>query len=229
MAANTQITLSWNTVSDTVRIDQLNQQGIVVQSFSVVPVGTLPVVVPGSTKLTVYRLVALRGGMEASQSISITVQCSTGWFFGDQYAPPEAGCPTAVGAKGPGAFQPYERGFFIYVNANGLNTIYGLTSSDSRFISYPNGWDGSTVYACNGKPPSGLFAPTAMFDWMYCRTNPPIAVQGGWGISIGLGTTTVNNDDRTIQYEDGTGVVYIDSPVGVFRFVPSTGLYSKIT
>lgn len=229
VAANSSITLAWNTVSDAARIDQLNQQGGVVQTFSVTPTGTLPVTVPGSGKLVVYRLAAQRGGQEVTQSIAITVQCATSWFFGDQYAPPDAGCPTAAGAVGPGAFQPFERGYMIYVNANSLNTVYGLTSSDGRFISYPNGWDGVTTYSCWGATGGGLVAPQSMFAWMYCNTNTPIAIQGSWGQAVGLATSAINNDNRTIQYEDGTGAFYIDGPNGVvFRFVPSTGTFVKI-
>ncbi|MBZ0284414.1 MAG: hypothetical protein K8L97_26985 [Anaerolineae bacterium] len=229
VAANSSVTLTWNAVADAARIDQLNQQGVVVQTFSIVPTGTLPVTVPASGKLVVYRLVAQRGGQEVTQSIAITVQCATGWFFGDQFAPADAGCPTAAGAVGPGAFQPFERGYMIYINANSLNTVYGMTTSDGRFISYPNGWDGVTTYSCWGTTGGGLFAPQTMFAWMYCNTNTPIAIQGAWGQAVGLATSTINSDNRTIQYEDGTGAFYIDSPNGsVFRFVPNTGAFTKI-
>lgn len=226
--ANSSITLSWNTISDTARIDQLNAQGVVTQTFSVVPSGTLPVLVPGSSQLVVYRLVAQRGGLEVTQSLPITVLCATAWFFGNEFAPPGAGCPTAVGAIGAGAFQPFERGYMIYINANNLNTIYGLQLQDSRFISYPNGWDGSTTYSCWGTVGSGFFAPQSMFAWVYCTTNPPVALPGGWGAAVGLATANIDTGSRTIQYEDGTGSFYIDAPIGVFRLTPSTGIWSKI-
>jgi hypothetical protein len=226
--ANSSITLSWNTISDAARIDQLNAQGVVTQTFSIVPSGTLPVLVPGSGQLVVYRLVAQRGGQEVTQSLPITVLCATTWFFGNEFAPPGAGCPTAVGAIGTGAFQPYERGYMLYVNANNLNTIYGIQLQDSRYISYPNGWDGTTSYSCWGTVGGGLFAPQSMFAWVYCTTNPPVAVPGGWGMVIGLATANIDTGSRTIQYEEGTGAFYVDAPIGVFRFVPSTGVWSKI-
>jgi hypothetical protein len=227
VVANTPITLTWNSLSDTTRIDQLNSQGALVQSFSVVPTGTLPVVVPGNTgKLVVYKLVAIRNGQEVSASLPITVQCSISWFFGDQFAPPNAGCPTAVGAIGAGAFQPFERGYMIYVNANSLNTVYGLQNQDARYISYTNGWDGTTTYSCFGTPPSGLFAPQNMFAWTYCTTNGPI---GSWSSALGFATTAIDNSSRTIQFEDGTGAFYIDAPIGVFRFSgPTTANWVKI-
>ncbi|MFN8449941.1 MAG: hypothetical protein U0521_15485 [Anaerolineae bacterium] len=33
----------------------------------------------------------------------------------------------------------------LYVNANGLNRVYGLQYDGSRYIAYINGWDGSTL------------------------------------------------------------------------------------
>lgn len=227
VAPNTSVMLSWQTVSDSARIDQLNQQGAVVQTFSVVPTGQLPVSVPGNQgRLVIYRLTALRGGQQATASVPITIQCSIGWFFGNEFAPPDAGCPTTVGAVGSGAFQAFERGFMVYVNANGLNTVYGLQTGGNMYISYPNGWDGTTAYTCASSPPAGLLAPQDMFAWLYCTTNAPI---GGWSQAVGWATSAINKDPRTIQYEDGTGAFYIDSPLGVFRFSnPQTRTWTKI-
>ncbi|MCB9455576.1 MAG: hypothetical protein H6671_06285 [Anaerolineaceae bacterium] len=205
--------LSWNTVSDVARIDQLNQQGAVVQTFSVIPTGQLNVVVPAGSHLVIYKLTAQRGGQEVTQSIPITVQCPISWFFGDQFAPANAGCPTAVGAIGPGAFQSFERGFMIYVNANNMNRIYGMQTQDSRYIEYTNGWDGATLTAST--PPSGLFEPQQMFNWAYFNTNAPI---GSWNGAIGWATGNIDSGNRTIQFEENTGAFYIDAPVGVFRF-----------
>jgi hypothetical protein len=213
VTSNSSIVLSWNTISDTARIDQLNQQGAVVQTFSIIPTGQLTVLVPGGTRLVIYKLTAQRGGQEVTQSIPITVQCPISWFFGDQYAPASANCPTSVGAIGVGAFQSFERGFMIYVNANNLNRIYGLQTQDGRYIEYTNGWDGTTL--TTSSPPGGLFEPQQMFNWAYFNTNAPI---GSWNGAIGWGTGSIDSGNRTIQFEEGTGVFYVDSPVGVFRF-----------
>jgi hypothetical protein len=197
------------------------------QTFSVTPSGTLPVLVSGNTgRVAVYQLTAIRGGQQAQLSLSINVQCAMSWFFGDQYAPPGSGCPTALGAVGAGAFQPFERGYMIYVNANGLNTIYGMQNQDARYIGYTNGWDGSTTYSCFGTPPTGLFAPQNMFAWVYCTTNGPI---GTWSSAVGFATTAIDTGSRTIQFEEGTGAFYVDSPLGVFRFTgPTTATWAKI-
>lgn len=213
VTGNSNITLSWNSISDTARIDQLNQQGAIVQTFSVIPVGQLNVLVPAGSRLVIYKLTAQRGGQEVTQSIPITVQCPISWFFGDQYAPANASCPTGVGAIGIGAFQSFERGFMIYVNANNLNRVYGMQTQDSRYIEYTSGWDGTTITP--GSPPSGLLEPQQMFNWVYFNTNAPI---GSWNGAIGWATSNIDSGNRTIQFEESTGAFYIDAPVGVFRF-----------
>lgn len=225
--ANSSVTLTWNALADTARIDQLNQQGAVVQTFNVIPSGSLPVTVPGNLgRVVVYRLAVQRGGQEVSLSLAITIQCSVSWFFGDQFAPPNAGCPQAAGALGSGRYQPFERGYMFFINANNLNTVFGLVNQDNRYISYPMTWNQTTTYNCAGSPPGGKFAPQAVFDWMYCNTNAPV---GTWSSAIGWGTGNIDTGQRTIQYESGTGAIYIDSPVGVFRLEPSSGKWTKIT
>jgi hypothetical protein len=58
-----------------------------------------------------------------------------------------------------------------------------------------------------------------MFNWAYYSTLAPI---GSWNSSIGWGTTDINSDPRTIQWEGspgGSGAFYIDAPGGaVYRF-----------
>jgi hypothetical protein len=200
----------------------MNAQGQVSQTFNVVPSGSLPVTVPGNLgTLVVYRLVVFRGAVQDTRSVAITVQCATAWFFGNQYAPPNSGCPTGVQSSVNGAFQAFERGFMIRVTT----TIYGAQNQDARFITYTSGWDGTTTYSCFGTPPSGLLAPQAVFAWVYCNTNAPI---GGWSGAIGFATTNIDHGNRTFQFED-TGAVYIDSPTGVFRFSStSSGTWTKI-
>jgi hypothetical protein len=192
----------------------------------VVPSGSLPITVPGNLgKLVIYRLVAIRNAQEVTFSIPITVSCSTAWFFGNQFAPPNAGCPTGAQSSGPGAFQQFERGFMIYLNVSSANRIYGGQNDGARYIEYQNGWDGSTTYSCFGTPPGGFFAPQNMFAWAYCNTNAPIGV---WSSAVGWAIGNIDTNNRTIQYED-TGAFYIDSPIGVFRFTgPSTSQWTKI-
>ncbi len=226
VTANSSVTLVWSAQAESARIDVLNAQAQVTQTFNVVPSGSLPVTIPGNLgTLVVYRLTVFRGTQQDTRSVAITVQCATAWFFGNQYAPPNSGCPTGPQTTGAGAFQAFERGFMIYINDSNRNTIFGAQNQDARFITYPNGWDGTTAYTCFGTPTSGLVAPQNMFAWAYCNTNAPI---GAWTSSVGFGTTNIDAGNRTIQFED-SGAVYIDSPLGVFRFSnTSSGTWTKI-
>jgi hypothetical protein len=201
-----------------------------VQTFTVIPSGSLPVTVPGNVgRVVVYRLAAQRGGQEVTFSLAITVQCSVSWFFGDQFAPPNAGCPQAAAVKGSARFQPFERGYALDLVINNVNTAIGLVNQDNRYITYTMGWDLTTVYNCFGSPPPGKFAAQDVFDWLFCAGNNPPVASGTWLDQAGWATSPINKDQRTIQFESGTGVFYIDSPVGVFRFEPSSGKWTKIT
>jgi hypothetical protein len=224
VSANNVITLQWVTISDSTRIDLLNQQGGVVQTFATVtPSGQISVTVPGNLgRQVIYRLVAMRSGQEASQSVPIIINCTIAWFFGD--ATGVTGCPSAVGSISGGAFQNFERGLMIYVTANGMNKIYGLQTSDNRYIAYQNGWDNSALSYDNA--PSGFFQPKEEFRWAFINTLAPV---GTWQNSIGWGTSDINRDLRTIQFEESTGAFYIDSPLGIYRFSGGdNGTWTKV-
>jgi hypothetical protein len=222
---NSSVTLTWNAIADTARIDQLNQQGSVIQTFTVVPNGQLPVTVPGNLgRVVIYRLAVQRSGQEVTLSIPITILCSQSWFFGDQNT---TGCPQAPALSGLGRFQQFERGYMVYVNANNMTTVYGLVNQNSQYISYITSWDGQTQYSCAANPPNELLPPKSIFMWTYCNTNAPT---GSWIQTLGWGTSDLNTDDRKIQYEEGTGAFYIDSPIGVFRFSgTASGTWTKVT
>src|SRR5690606_28624017 len=105
------VTLRWDTVADIVRIERLNINGQVIQTFSVTPVGELPVTNPANEGNTVtYRLTGIRGVQEVSALLSITVSgdpipvttpstsgtpatgvtnCPINWFFGNEFVPTE--------------------------------------------------------------------------------------------------------------------------------------------
>lgn len=223
-SANTPVLLRWTTAADTARIDQLNQQGAVTQTFPVVPNGELTVTIPDNQgRVVVYRLVALRGGQEVTRSLPITIRCPIDWFFGNEFAPAGSACPTGVGAIGPGAFQPFERGVMIFVNANGLNRIYGLQNDGSRYAALVNGWNGTDLPY--DAAPSGLTQPQRMFRWAFVNTLAPVST---WQAQIGWGTTAIDENQRTIQFELG-GAFYVDAPTGVYRFSGGDlGTWTKI-
>lgn len=190
------------------RVEILNGQGVSVQSFPNLPIsGSQVFPVPANLGRSVFfRLVASRGGQEAVQDRPVRVNCSASWFFGDQFA--SGVCPAGVGALAAGQVQRFERGVMIYVTANGLNRVYVLSVGDSRYTSYLNGWDGTTIV--NGTPPSGLFDAQGIFNWVYNSTVPSGFTN--WNAAIGWGTTARADRQVTIQYEELTGAFYINAP-----------------
>ena len=217
--AGTSVRLAWTANADFVRIELLDQNSAIVQTFPALPAsGVFTVAIPANQgRVVQYRLVASRAGAEVSQTIPISIICAATWFFGDQYAPPGTACPAAVGAIASGAFQRFERGLMIYVTANGLNRVYGLQNDGARYIAASNGWDGSTL---NTSPaPSGLYMPEQMFNWVYYNTLAPV---GGWNSALGWATTPIDTGQRTIQWEGtigGSSPFFIDAPNGeVYHF-----------
>lgn len=215
--ANTTIIFYYATVNaDSARIEQLNQQGALIQSYPVPVSGQFPVLVQSTFgRVLVFRFVAVRGGAEVAQSVTIGVSCQIPWFFGDAIAPVDAGCPQSLAAAASGAFQPFERGVMIYVTASALNRVFTLQNDGSRYLAYINGWDGTTQ---NTSPaPSGLFIPQQMFNWVYYNTLSPNGLS--WNSALGWATSNIDTNTRTVQYETGTGRFYIDAPGGVvYRF-----------
>jgi hypothetical protein len=215
---NSQITLLFNAQADGARIEVLNAAGAIAQTFPVLPAGSITVLVPDNLGRVIgYRFVATRAGVEQSQVIAINIICPVTWFFGDQFAPAGVPCPTVPGATGDGRWQPFQSGFMIYINANGLNAVIGAQNNPPRYIVYPNNWDGTTLNET--APPSGLFIPQQMFNAIYYTTNAPI---GSWNGAIGWGLTDIDPSPRTIQWE---GVPSFSSPGGFYIDIPGGGVY----
>jgi hypothetical protein len=212
--------------ADSVRIEQLNPQGAIIQSFPSALSGVLPVLAQTTTgRVAFYRMVASKAGVEVAQTLTVIITCPIPWFFGDLSGPADIGCPQALGAAAAGAYQTFERGQMIYVSANGLNRIYGLQNDGSRYIVYVNGWDGTTI---NSNPaPPGLFIPEQMFNWAYYNTNAPI---GAWNPQVGWAIGAIDTSPRTIQFEANSTRFYIDVPGGaVYRFSGGdSGTWSRI-
>ncbi|MBC8171980.1 MAG: hypothetical protein H7X77_09920 [Anaerolineae bacterium] len=223
------VELTWEAAGDIARIDRLNQLGQVVQTFSVTPSGQLPVTIPANEGSTItYRLAITRGSQEVTSTLTITVSggaanCSINWFFGNEFAPPEVGCPTAVASQVAGVYQPFQTGRMIYLQST--NKIYTLVEAggvltEGAVTENTNGWDGTSTYqssGCGNPPGSGLFEPQQMFVWLYCQTMGP---GGLWNTVLGFGTTAADNSQRTIQL-DSSGALYVDVPGGaVYRLPP---------
>jgi hypothetical protein len=143
-AVGAAVTLRWDVVADVVRVERVNINGQVVETFSVTPVGQLPVTIPANEGNAItYRLTGIRGVQEVSAVLTVSVTngslpvgtpgtpgvpatpgtgtptgvtgCSVNWFFGNEIAPTAAGCPVGAAVQVAGAFQPFERGRMLYL------------------------------------------------------------------------------------------------------------------
>jgi len=219
------ITLNWQAVGDTARIDTVNPQGIVISQSTVPIVGSLPVIVPSVQGTSViYRLVVLKGAQERSQivTVGLTVVCPIPWFFGATV--PALGCPVAPAETGTGAYQSFEQGIMLYVNANNRNTVYALANQgavggivqQNTYQSLVNGWNGATDH-CTETPPAGFVKPEQQFNWMACANFGPA---GTWRNTVGWGTAPIQITTLSIQF-GANGLFVISAPTGIiYSFTP---------
>lgn len=202
--ANTPVLLSWSSDGQVARLEQIDASGSAIyQSIPVPPNGQYSILAQStsSSQQVIFRLmVSTNGIVTSSQPVVVGITCPANWFFGDQFAPAGTGCPAAVGAIGQGAFQRFERGFMVYINANGLNRICAVQDSGSAYLCMVNGWDGHSI---NTSPaPNGGPIPAQMFNWAYYNT---LGLGGTWNSVIGWPVMDIAVGDRTIQFENSLG------------------------
>lgn len=232
------VTLRWDTVADVVRIERLNINGQVIQTFSVTPVGELPVTIPANEGNTVtYRLTGIRGVQEVSSLLSITVSgdpvpvttpgtsgtpatgvtnCSINWFFGNEFVPTEYGCPTVAATQVAGAFQPFERGLMIYLAypPATIGNIYVLANDPTQpnrgsVTQYANSWDNTSTFASYG---CAAAPPPGRYEpqQMFAWAYCTQLAPGGfWSTILGYGTNLIDTSQRQIQF-DASGALYVD-------------------
>lgn len=229
----TQVTLNWQAVGDIARIDQLNTQGQVVQSFSVTPTGQLPVTIPTTGSQVIYRLTVQRGGEVATRSVPIQIQpsCGISWFFGGQ---PEDGiCPISGPTTVNGSLQIFQDGVMINLPLNGQDRVYGFNQRNNRYMVYTNNWDGSTTYTTPcGTAPSGLQDPGNVFNWAYHNTLGTTGLWCDQNNGIGWAIAAPNlNVTFTVQFAQNGQTFYIAIPgYGTLRVSgqPQTGTWARI-
>lgn len=228
-APGSQITITWEVIGQEVRLERLDATGAVVEATPLELSGSQLVIIPsGQGNQVTYRLVVFGGEVELTQllTINIALACTINWFFGNEFVPPNAGCPTGAAESGPGAFQTFQGGVMIYVNANNRNVVYALANEGSGnnmvtqnvYSQYTVTWD-TAVDNCVGRSPAtGLFLPQQMFNQIGCAVLGP--GPGFWVDIIGYATGPIDTSQRTIQFET-SGAFYVDSPTGaVYRFTP---------
>lgn len=218
IAAGGTVMLVWNAQADSARVEMLNGAGALLQAIPIPAAGQYSIVPPQNIgRQVMFRLVVTRAGVEDTRIVPVGIACAIPFFFGDQYAPPGAQCPGAQAVSGSGAFQPFERGIALAVNAPGINRVYGLIDSTRQYAGAANSWDGTTLN--NSPAPSGLFMPQGVLNWLYYHTLAPV---GGWNSALGWATANADTNTRIFQWEGAQSVgsaFYIDAPNGaVYRF-----------
>jgi hypothetical protein len=224
---NTAVPLIWNASGDAARIETLAQNNALLASQSVPLVGQVALpALSGAGRAVQFRLVVTRGGVEVEARLMIAIVCAQAWFFGDATAPPGTPCPQGPSAVIDGAFQQMERGLLLYTGS-ALNRVYGLINDGQRFLSIPNGWDGSSIVT-DPAPPAGLFAPQGVLNWFFYRTLAPLGAN--WPTTIGWGFAATVVENRTLQFESGTGAFFIDGPGGQLFHITAgdSGTWTKI-
>jgi hypothetical protein len=225
--AGASLTLSWESVNaDTAQLEQLDANQAVVQTFSVTPNGQLPVTVPSTAGDVIYRLTVFRAGRMDTRSVVVTVQvtCPIPWFFN---APQEAGCAFSAPTTFVGKYQSFQNGLMFNVYINGEDRVYGLNSSNMRYMVYTNTWDGTTVHTSGcGVAPAGLLDPQDVFNWMF---HTQLGTVGLWcdpANGIGWATAPANlTMVQTYQFELNSPAFYIQLPgFGIVRISNDGGI-----
>ena len=199
------VTLIWETNGEVANINQLNAQGIIVNSFSVTPNGQLPVTVPNNESIVMYELTIQRGGQSTSSQIQIAIQvaCANAWFFASTISTADVGCPAGPPITTTGKVQLFERGLMFNVVVNGENRVYGLTEPDARYVYHISLWDGQTVHTSGcGNAPAGLLDPADVFNWMYHTQFGPQATWCDPNFGIGWARSVVDPANvMTLQFQ----------------------------
>ena len=216
-APGEQVTLRWESNSDSARIERLDAQGGVLETIPVPTSGTQIFNMPQQGPSAIFRLVAIRGANQVDLTVSVAVSCVNAWFFGNEFAPSGAGCPAGPALTVVGGFQPFQSGLTIHFVVNAENRVCGLQNDGSAYLCYTNGWDGSTITPYTA--PAGLFPPEQIFNWLYSNTN---ASAGVWSNKLGWATANINTNPITIQF-DSQQQVYVNTIQGVYYLPNSTG------
>ncbi len=148
------------------------------------------------------------GGLGALLGIDPTFSASIGCPVG---MPP---VPAVVSA----AWQPFERGFMIYLQG-APGSIYVLTN-DNRFRLFIDTWVAGVDPESGGElPPPGLVEPVRGFGNVW-RSNPSVRAALGWALAVEAG------DLATVQPFDRGRAIYLPARAETFILVDDFALAS---
>lgn len=197
--------------ADVVRLERLNNDGVVLESEIVPSIGTRTVVASTGGDPIFYRVVGVRGENEDSQSLAIQITCQYEWFFND--VPDGFGCPSAPVSRAQGAYQEFQRGFMFRLEWGGEDRVCGIQNNRDRYSCYDyDDYDESTVPEA---PPSGYEPPGEDFEYVFYEE---LAIGGHWWEEIGWGRDEEDDDSLRVQPDDRGGII-VDLPdEGIYRF-----------
>ncbi len=154
------------------------------------------------------RMVNDVSGQETTARTVLPWDCEYDYFF----QPGPALCPRDAAVVVDGAFQPFERGFMIWLPRPDLAqpSIYVFTQ-DGRVSLYPDTWSaGDPGNNLDETPPEGLFEPVGGFAKVW-REHPSVRADLGWGTAAEwLYKVSYQAESR----ESLPGVAYLIRPDG---------------
>lgn len=206
-----QVKLSWNTVADTAKIERIQvSDGIILESINVPTTGEATFTINTSETRAIYRLVAIRVGLETSLSVSIDVipSCPANWVFA---VPAGTPCAASAAQAAAGVFQNFQNGYMFRIQLPAANKVCGVQLdrnlySCSSFVAYT----GTPPVT----PPAGFQAPGTDLQEVFYNQ---LAIGGPWYNVIGWGTSLATTSSFNTQ-TDVNGALYIQLPTGIFRF-----------
>jgi LysM repeat protein len=161
-------------------------------------------------------------GQEAMATDILPWPCDHDYFF----QPPPQNCPLDAALVTDGAYQPFERGFMIWLPRPDLAqpSIY-VFSDDGRASLFPDTWTPNDPDNELGEtPPEGLFEPVGGFAKVW-REHPSVREDLGWGTAEEwLYKVTYQAEIR----ESIPGVAYLTRPDGSIVQVMDTFWYPYV-
>ncbi|GAB1421032.1 hypothetical protein MASR2M15_11640 [Anaerolineales bacterium] len=205
--ANSPVTFTWAAQGSSARIDRIDASGVALESTPVPLEGTLSMTVPGGASTQTYRLVVIKGSLQDTANVIITLTCSPAWFFNPTT---EIGCAIGNPLSLNIIYQAFQNGFMFRINYNG-DRVCGVQYNLSSYTC-------STFQTYTGtppvSPPPGFFEPAPDFQSLYYNG---LATGGQWYNVIGWGTGTSTAITQNVQ-EGRAEQAYIQLPVGVYEF-----------
>lgn len=131
------------------------------------------------------------------------------------------GCPVGLPYSAAAAYQPFERGEMVYLQAAPNGFIYALVSSlvPNRFTRYSDTFvQGVDPESGGALPPPGLLEPVRGFGKVW-RGDPALQTSIGYAVAPEAGETA------TVQLFERGRAVYLPSRAAVYLLVddvPST-------